>query len=336
MVKSLSSLSVIFLIALIISGCSSSKVKIRLSECDESIQLTGEKVPVPDSVMMGGFIVRCVNDTSALIRYFGRPFILAYLSFNDLSVHPFVNIGRGAGEMLGSADISYTGVSSDGHRMAGLFDINLKKFFMLDVDSSISSNSASIVYEKSIPNNTWSLFPTESGFIHKTSMGEYGISFMKESHDGEISLIRSLWPREASLQYYNFLQSIDCMRPEGDKVAICMVNIDKIYILDVNDGSLQGTVTDHKWLKRDDIEEASRQKSEGSENHYMYSCCDSDYIYALYSPGDELRIFDWDGNFVHRFHLDHALISISISPDKHLFGTDMQEGLSRYDLSSVH
>jgi len=228
---------------------------------------------------------------------------------------------------------NYKDITLSGSYAAGLFDINLNKFFMLDVDSSISSNSASIVNEKSIPNNTWNVFPTENEFVYKTSMDKYGISFKRESSDGEISLIRSLWPREASLQYYNFLQSSDCMRPEGDKVAMCMGNVDKIYILDVNKGSLQGTVTDHKWLKREDIEEAMRQKSEGSENHYMYSCCDSDYIYALYSPGDEIRVFDWDGNFVHRLRLDHALISISISPDRHLFGTDMQEGLSYYDLS---
>lgn len=315
------------------SGCSNKDGREVFTECSESIELTGERMPVSDSLMMGGFVVRCLDDNSAVIRYFGRPFILGYLSLKNYDIRPFVYSGRGPGEMLEASDISYTALSQTGHRLIAMSDINVKKHIVIDIDESLASGVATVLREITTPANTWNVFPQSDGFLFKV-MDKDGFSYKaKESDDGLRTLV-SLYPQSAN-KYYNYLASMDCICPNGDKIVMCLGCLDKIYILDLKKGSRLGVVTDKKWRKRDDLLEAERQSQGKTEEHYMYACCDSDYIYALYSPGNELRVFDWKGHFVHRIHLDHPLLSISITPSLQLYGTDMEEGLFRYDLSSI-
>ena len=316
------------IIAMITCGCSFRNGAEKCSECSETVELNGSRVPVEDSLMMGGFIVRCLDDNSAVIRYFGRPFILGYLSLSDCSVKPLVYSGRGPGEMLDACEISYTGLSDSGHRIVGLSDINMKKHFVIDVDAYVQM-------EKTIPSNTWSVFRRNGGFLYKVSTDEDGLSYIEESGDGSMQTLASLYPQDAFNKYYHYVQSVDSMRPDGDKVAMCMLNMDKVYLLDLTNGSKTSIVTDPGWRHRDDLLEAERQSGGGSEDHYMNACCDADNIYALHYPGNELRVFDWKGNYVRCIHLDHSLVSISVSPSRQLYGTDMEEGLFRYDLNNV-
>ena len=322
------------LTVLLLVSCSTNRDKEILSELSGTVELNGSRVPVADSLMMGGFIVRCLDDNSAVIRYFGRPFILGYLSLNDCELKPLVYSGRGPGEMLEASSISYTSVSGTGHRLVGMSDINMKKHIVLDVDASLASGSASVVKDVSIPANTFSVFSIPEGFLYKVKDKD-GFSYMSEVSGEDFHTVISLYPQGGAAKYYSYLESADCISPDGSKVVMCMACLNKIYIIDLAKGSITGVVTEREWKGRDDLQEAVRQSETGMEDHYMYACCDGDYIYALYNPGNELRVFDWKGNFINRIKLDHAAVSISISPSRQLYATDMEEGLFRYDLSNL-
>ena len=68
-------------------------------------------------------------------------------------------------------------------------------------------------------------------------------------------------------------------------------------------------------------------------SYYLYSCCDRSNVYALHYPGNEIQVFNWEGDYIKKINIDRNLICISISPSGILYGTDMDGQIVRYELN---
>lgn len=295
-----------------------------LVSASEELSVAGVRVTVDPAYGQGGFLVRALTDTSLAVRYFGTDYLVATLSVPAGTVRPVMYVGRGPGEL---SDANFAGGTADaaGRLLLDLFDMNAGVIKTIDVRQSEEAGAGAVVRERSLPANCWQVFSNGEELLCKVVLDEAGYSYQRLDASGERTETYAFWGREETERLYNYMSSADCLKPDGTKIALCFNSLDKLTILDLRDGSRRSYVTDPAWRRKGDLEEMRRLEATGEEaEHYLYSCCDDESVYALYMPGDEVRVFGWDGRFKRRLHLDRPVMCISVSPDGTLYGTDME------------
>jgi hypothetical protein len=140
--------------------------------------------------------------------------------------------------------------------------------------------------------------------------------------------------------------SYDRIKPDDNsKLAIGMLYMDQINILDLKTGKLTGyrnkTSPDFSYLKNVD----------NYRLYYTFICVDDKYIYGLYSDTDNkfykidsniINVFDWNGNFIRKIHLDKTAIGVTLDPVKKYLYIDVsekdkdEEEIYRYDVSYLY
>lgn len=321
-------------VLLLLTGCMMSREDDSvLVETSRERALAGVRVGMDPAYDMGGFLLRALNDSSVAVRYFGTGHLVATLSVGTGTVRPLMYVGRGPGELL---DANFAGVRYDasGRLLLDVFDTNASVLKTIDVQGSEASGAGVVVQERSIPGNSWQVFSSGEDLWCKVVLDDSGYSYQRFDGTDRRTAVWPFWERSEVERLYNYMSSADCMKPDGTKIALCFNSLDKLTILDLRDGRRRSFVTDPEWRRKQDLNEMRRMEESGEEtDYYLYSCCDDDAIYALYMPGNEVRVFDWDGRFRERLLLDHALMCISVSPDGMLYGTDMEGVVYCYDSS---
>ncbi|MDR1896295.1 MAG: TolB-like 6-bladed beta-propeller domain-containing protein, partial [Prevotellaceae bacterium] len=136
-----------------------------------------------------------------------------------------------------------------------------------------------------------------------------------------------------------YLSSMDMIRPDNSKIAMAMKMLAQINILDLRNGKLTG----FRIKNTPDYPEVFR-KDYTWQLYYADIRASDKYIFALYSnthwdnswKSDEIHVFDWDGNWLHKITLDQKVFQISFDPvNELLYGlTDMDE-VYRYEINKV-
>lgn len=295
--------------------------------------LVGEKMNIDADLLMGGFLFKMLDDTSAVFRFFGTDHLLACVSFRTGDVRPIMFVGRGPAEML-DANFASRGYVRGRELLLDVFDTNEAVLKTIDIQKSMEAAAASIVQTRTMPMNCWMAFSLRDGYLFKVVLDSDGLSYkLFDNDDNEVKTVR-FWKQGDVRKYYNYMSSADCVKSDGSKLAMCFNCLDKVALIDLNSNQRTTLVTDSKWRNVQDLNEMERQLAAGeSSDYYLYATCDDESIYALYYPGDEVRVFSWAGEYKKRIGLDHQLICIDVSPDGSLFGVDMEGGIYRYDHS---
>lgn len=275
---------------------------------------------------IGGFLMRTIDDSSAVVRYFGADHLLARVSFSNGAVTPIMFVGRGPGEMMDANFASGGYISDDGSILIDLYDTNGSVMKTLDVCKSELSGFGVVTNERKIPGNSWVVLANRDKLCCKVILDDAGYSYQIFNDGGQLEKKFQIWELADVTELNNYMSSADCMKPDGSKIALCYCNLDKISIISLDRDKHNCIVTDKEWLKKDDLAEMRKQSSTGEgQNYYLYSCCDNEKIYALRFPGNEIRVFDWGGNYLERLSLDKNLICISVSANGNIYGTTMED-----------
>jgi len=325
-------------LVLVLASCSANprmvtSVKPSLSSPSEEITLVGQDVDMDPNFSDGGYLLRVINDTCAIIRYFGQPYLLATVSLTKKEAFPLMYVGRGPGEMIDAAFASGEYLSN-GKRLIDVFDTNESLLKTLDIDQSEQMGAGFIFDTREIPRNSWVVFSSLDMIAAKVVLDDFGCSYQIFDPKGNRQKVFQLWKKEDTDQLFEYMASADCINPNGSKIALCFTNLDKIIILDLVGKESEAIVTKSEWLKKSDLDEMRRQSMLKEDvSYYLYSCCDRSNVYALHYPGNEIQVFNWEGDYIKKINIDRNLICISISPSGILYGTDMDGQIVRYELN---
>jgi len=142
------------------------------------------------------------------------------------------------------------------------------------------------------------------------------------------------------------IYSWDRMKPDQTKLSMGMYQLAQINILDIETGKIKGFRLKNTPGFKDLAKEDAREKY-----YYIQIRVDDSYIYGLFNHGDrifnhgenipfatnELHVFNWDGQFVHKILLDSYTGDIAFDPvKKRLFNLNVEDQLLVYDLSFLY
>jgi len=145
-----------------------------------------------------------------------------------------------------------------------------------------------------------------------------------------------------------FFSSVDKIKPDNKKIAMCMEFMSQLNILNIETGDLIGirhkNTPDYKYFEKE--QEIYRW-------YYSHLSVDNDFIYGLYRnliinenffnhdfSTNEIHIYDWDGNLIRRVFLDKKVDQITLdlnSKNKILYAySNENEELYAYDVSAYY
>ena len=312
--------------------------RVQVSIPPEAEFMEGEQVPLPENALLGANGIFLLGDQqdSLLVHYFRQPVLFSLVSSAGGIVNPILYRGRSNAEMT-MADFVGLRRSVGGHHILQVSDINSAKLFSLDVEASSYTGGAVIVQIRDIPGNTNRVFIMEDDkLLCQTLSGEYGFAYVEVDKEDKALRQFKIFGEGAHARDYSFFTSMDAIRPDKTAMVICMRALDKLNILDLEKGRHKTIVTSPEQKKSRDLTEWKTvdRTAPGYMYSYYYAVdCDEHAIYAIYSPGNEIRIFDWDGRFQRKMMVKEFLQDIKVvKSDKGLclFCLTQDEKVYRY------
>ena len=338
------------IIALVISGsmwsaCSSGNLfmggaDVLVSLPPDEEFLDGEQIPLPENALTGSNGVFPIEgqEGSWLVHYFRQPILFSFVSSMGNSSSPILYRGRSGAEMTLADYVDIEQTTEGGHVLL-VSDINTSKLISLDIENSFKIGAACIVQERNIPRNTNRVFILPDGnLLCQTLSGEYGLSYVEMNERNELQKQYKLFGEGPHARDYSFFISMDAIRPDKKAVVMCMRAFDKMNILDLEKGSHKTVVTSPEQKKTNDLSvwKSTDRTAPGFMYSYYYAVdCDENCIYAVYSPGNEVRVFDWGGFFMRRIKVKEQLQDIKVVKSDGnvcLIGLSQDEKLYRYCL----
>lgn len=302
--------------------------------------LDGERIPLPENAMLGanGIFPIEGQEDSLLVHYFRQPVLFSLVSSEGNTSIPILYRGRSGAELT-LADYVDVGQAKDGNHILLVSDINASKLISLDVENSSKTGSAAVVQERDLPRNTNRVFVMSNGnLLCQTLSGEYGLSYVEVDEENKPQKRYKLFGDGPHTEDYSFFISMDAIRPDKKAVVMCMRAFDKMNILDLEKGHHKTIVTSPKQKKTNDLDvwKSTDRTAPGFMYSYYYAVdCDENCIYAVYSPGNEIRVFDWNGNFQRKLVVGEHLQDIKVvnsNGQACLLGLTEDEKKFRYNL----
>lgn len=309
----------------LIYGCSNgnsflSGAKVLFSEENivESAQLS--EVDFLNDGLMGKWDLVPVNDSLIIIQHEGLPYFYTVVSPTH-STH-FLNKGRGPGELLSADLLGYS--SQNGITKMEIFDFSQSSVVGLDVTNTSRTGKANVLLNAKLQHRVPSMLTNGDLYLaYNSAEGDIRYDILDSFFEIKESI--SLFGKGEHLKDYSFFSSADCIKPDGTKVAMGMMFLDKLNILNLKNGRGITVVTDRSLVNSNDFD-IMKQNLSREEGYYFNICCDDEYIYAIHYPGTEIRIFDWDGHYIRKILLNEPIGRIRKSMDgNRLYGITMDE-----------
>lgn len=272
---------------------------------------------------------------SYLIRYVKKPYHYGLFSPEEKTIRPLLFSGRGPNEMILSSTVSVK--QAGGVKILSSFDISTSLLKEIDILESAERGSAHILDTRQIAQNSNKVFELEDDeYLCQTLFGENGFSYIVSNRNNKVIAKYEIFGTGEHTEDYSFFSSADCLKPDGTKVAMCMRRLNKINVLGLNGNESYTIVTNKKEKKQNDLDEWKAEEDRNRQNYYISSDCTDTYIYALYSPGDEIQVFDWSGKHEWRYKINNKLKYICLSSDgQYLYGLSPDEIIYIYDLNGL-
>ena len=272
-----------------------------------------------------------VNDTSLVIFSYGFDNVLVYKgNLNSHELSPILLKGRGPDEMLiaGFVDLQ---TSADGHTLLRAYDINSAEMYTIDVEASEIKGSGVVRETSPLPRGVFRLFLDKDRLVAKIhNPKERSLDYEVMSSDLEIVRQYAIYG-QTNLSNYQVVASADCMRPDGSMVFLGMNYFDKANFLSLDSDDHFTVVTDKKWKYSYDLDLFQKVQESGTfqdlEQFYLQSQCTQDIVFSLRYPGDQMRVFNWDGSIRAEYVLDRQLTAFDCSGDGNTIIGVTQEGV---------
>jgi hypothetical protein len=251
----------------------------------------------------------------------------------------FFPVGRGPNEFLNVTPIMQV-YEENGEKKSVFTAINEEKAGVFNITKSVEQRKTvldsvfDLEWRKYFTRSFVSFFRNdETSFWvfrqpERTTLNDHHYSLPQyvkiNYHDGEIKKVFDIYTnppiynKEAERLNEDFYLSFNMIHPDNNKIAMAMGMLAQINILDLDTGDLRGI----KIAGTPDFAYLS-ENPENFKQFYTFSDADNNYIYGLYMDkkiaerkeswnADIVNVFDWDGNFAYKLHLDNGVDQIRI------------------------
>lgn len=306
--------------------------KIVVSSFQGETTISPLQVIADEDYLMGATEVHPCGE-SYVIRYVKKPYHYGLYSPGKKTLQPLLLSGRGRNEMILSSTVAIK--QAGGVNILSSFDISTSSLKEIDILESARSGSAHILDARQIAQNSNKVFELEDNkYLCQTLFGENGFSYIVSDSDNNVIEKYEIFGTGEHTEDYSFFSSADCLKLDGTRIAMCMRSLNKINVLGLNGNESYSIVTNRKEKKQNDLDEWRAGSEREQQNFYISSDCTDTHIYALYSPGDEIRVFDWSGKHEWRYKINNRLKYIRLSQDGHfLLGLSPEEIIYVYELN---
>lgn len=338
----------LFTAAALCSGCHQKTAYpvIELKDNPVPVFLESEVVEVPDLCSPSRVYY---NDSALFFKDNKSKEAQVYVhNLKNKKTGKFIKMGRGPGEMLG---VFYLAFIND-FKTTLIFDISLGDI--------IEAKTDSLLQDGYFPQKKYVKKPLGQKVLCVTgcgdrllAMGNYDDARVVEiQRDDTLKLISGYYPDIHMKKDYDFaMRSYDGVIKANEDRNACVVACryaDQIEIIDLKAGTpvfIKGPELFEPVSKLIDTGKG-KALAHGPEERkgYVDICCNSKYIYALYSGrsmedknssyGKNLRVFKWDGDYVAEYILDHDVIAIDIDSETNtIFAISSFDQILEYHLN---
>jgi hypothetical protein len=149
-------------------------------------------------------------------------------------------------------------------------------------------------------------------------------------------------PLERPVMGNEYFYSTDRLKPDNTKIAMGMRMLAQLNILNLKNDKLSGFRIENTPDYQNIIE--IDEKGEMKKTYYMDLRVSDDHIFALYMnadrgnpwESDEVHIFDWDGNWLHKIILDKKAVQMAFDPvNKLLYVLTNTDEVYSYEVNKI-
>ena len=292
---------------------------------DNIVTLRGEMMLLGDT--LPGVLGIVVADKYILTVSDERTPLFTALTKNGARVADFGHKGHATSEFTTTSILKqYT---EDGCIVAN--DINANKLKLIDLHKTIDEKRTVVKRTIEMPPASLESWYVDSG--RQIVLQQHADNFSLHQNGKSIKDPKKLYEPHAPA--FPLYQSRLCASPNGRKVALPMMYMDKINFYDFE--------KDH--LSSVSVYDAPASKDDELHVYYCSTCTDGDKVYALYmnqSNEDsydvpknmEIHVLDFDGVYLGRYVVQEYIIDIDCD-DESLYGLDLEGNIYKFTLPKL-
>lgn len=302
-----------------------------------NVNIQGTLLDLPEEELLGVSMAIPLTDSTMVLTYFKQEYRFRYVNLKDRTFHPFLYVGRGPQEMMMSTVIGIQR-RPEGKVSLWVYDMNTCDVNEIGINESVQAGAGIFLHTFKIPSNINRVFLYDKDLLCQSLMGENGFCYLLSGQDGSVKKrIEYLGEHDYS-DDFRFFESVDCLHPNGAYLALCMSHLDKINIIDLmREGRDKTIVTDQRVLRESDERLWQEYNRTFSRNDYYRTVrCSDKHIFTLYGAGDELRVFDWAGNYLCRAKLAEPMKEIYLDMENsYILAVSKREQVFRYRIADL-
>jgi hypothetical protein len=302
-------------------GCTKNKTPKGIT----TIELTAESITECDTLVMGAYTIRALSDSTVLLMNSVEPYFSAVNINTGICQSQFGKNGDGPGEYL------RTKLFEPVSQHMTTVDPNQQRLYIHDTATFEQLKFSQMT--GGIPSNC--IVVNDSLFI----MSYIGDQIRFAFHNGNITLkdLQTPYPTESKMgaaQASMIYQGFMLKKPHGNQFAYMTYygNIVEFFKYDSKDLTVDRyAFVNESQPKVDKIfpEDAAAVYANVTKDTlegYTDGDATDDAIYVLYSGKltsdpdkhntDDIEVYDWEGNLIQRYKLDHYILSLCVRGDK--------------------
>ena len=250
-------------------------------------------------------------------------------------------VGRGPGELVQP----HIAKSNTLERYLSVNVNQEGKAYKLDVDESIKSREAAVIYSYTLPAGIldWLPLPDARQFVLRQDNGE--LLFQVSDNDSVVSEF-NLGGNIEGGQFITYFSSFLVNDGDRGRVAECMIFFPQLNIFDTRNGQVQSIAVDKAYREWEST--LNNMISPDTIQYYEGATSTPEYIFATYKDvplsrlnergqGTFVYVFDWEGNFIYNIEVSENIDNIAYDARTgHLYCHEKTEDrIVRYDMSGI-
>ena len=250
-------------------------------------------------------------------------------------------VGRGPGELVQP----HIAKSNTLERYLSVNVNQEGKAYKLDVDESIKSREAAVIYSYTLPAGIldWLPLPYARQFVLRQDNGE--LLFQVSDNDSVVSEF-NLGGNIEGGQFITYFSSFLVNDGDRGRVAECMIFFPQLNIFDTRNGQVQSIAVDKAYREWEST--LNNMISPDTIQYYEGATSTPEYIFATYKDvplsrlnergqGTFVHVFDWEGNFIYNIEVSENIDNIAYDARTgHLYCHEKTEDrIVRYDMSGI-
>lgn len=304
---------------------------------------TAFRCPFPEVLHCCG--IQIVNDTVLVLQdqvSDSNPYHFKAYSTNTFAyMGSFIRNGRGHGELVQP----HIAKSNTLERYLSVNVNQEGKAYKLDVDESIKSREAAVIYSYTLPAGIldWLPLPDARQFVLRQDNGE--LLFQVSDNDSVVSEF-NLGGNIEGGQFITYFSSFLVNDGDRGRVAECMIFFPQLNIFDTRNGQVQSIAVDKAYREWEST--LNNMISPDTIQYYEGATSTPEYIFATYKDvplsrlnergqGTFVHVFDWEGNFIYNIEVSENIDNIAYDARTgHLYCHEKTEDrIVRYDMSGI-